>query len=172
MGYNDFSETLDNEPLYVFSKAVEIQDTSLKYYEDFREYSIDEDIYLRKQHSTSNRYVFLQEIAYVENFFSEIADEDLEISDETLFRSTQFVMDTADQADLLGIEIPIPVVAPAGRDSIEIFWQTLKMTLLVNIPADGNNFVSFYGINNRSEIYQGNFRNNCGQYSFASWINQ
>jgi len=42
-------------------------------------------------------------------------------------------------------QLAVPAIAPAETGSIDLFWERRDLTLLINIPADDSQNVTFYG---------------------------
>jgi len=71
---------------------------------------------------------------------------DAQYTEDMWKRSTKLLQLLAERFwDDNGIFLPVPSIAPAPTESIDLFWESEDQTLLINIPADPAKNATFYG---------------------------
>ncbi len=67
-------------------------------------------------------------------------------SKATLDRATSFLRDLAETARSVSRSaLPRPLISPAERGSIDLFWNFGRKTLLINFPLDANVPPTYFG---------------------------
>lgn len=78
------------------------------------------------------------------------------IQEETWIRATTFLITTAsDFLRLTRTELPKPLISAGPDGSIDIHWRDRPRELLINVPADPTEPMSFYGDNHRVDVVKG-----------------
>ena len=92
-------------------------------------------------------------------------------SKETFERVEQFVLRHASLgAETWGRCFTPPQIAPADHGSIDILWETESMQLLVNVPTDPTERISFYGEDQNRGTFSGQIAPHAARADLVAWI--
>jgi hypothetical protein len=106
-------------------------------------------------------------ILKIEN--DEEAEDFIPYARETLDRATRFLtrqMIHAHSARVIGMGVP--KIGPADHGSIDLYWEKIDRTLLINFP-NGVNVANYYGKKSKSEI-SGRFDPSEARVELVSWL--
>lgn len=80
--------------------------------------------------------------------------------EETWRRAIGLVSDCAAEAELLlQRELPVPRILNGPEGSIDLHWRTPNRELLLNVPADSSELLTYYGDNREGgEHVEGSIR--------------
>jgi uncharacterized protein (DUF433 family) len=68
-------------------------------------------------------------------------------------RATGFLASLSQElADKFNVSVDPPRILPAGEGTIDLHWKTASYELLVNIPADPRQDISYYGDNKQGNM--------------------
>lgn len=92
---------------------------------------------------------------------------------ETWRRAATFLLAEATAFwELTEQNIPIPGIQPGPDGSIDLHWLLGKTELLINVPADADEAISFYGDNSRGQKVKGSINANASNQWLMMWLNQ
>ena len=76
----------------------------------------------------------------------EVSDSEINyLSSETVARATSFVSQMVAAAESLLRVLPLPRINPADEGSIDLYWELEDRDLLVNVPGDKKEDLTFFG---------------------------
>jgi hypothetical protein len=95
--------------------------------------------------------------------------------------STRYLKDTVDRAigfaatqahllSELGFSFQIPDLGPGPNGSIDLHWKKASCELLVNIPADAGEMVTFYGDDYKTQHIRGSINVDSLNWGIAEWL--
>ena len=89
-------------------------------------------------------------------------DGNAQYQQATMDRAHDFLISLRRKAQhYLRRSVPLPAINPAGAGSVDIFWDLEGRQLLVNISADSNEPISFYGEDRFGTVVSGVWRLPC-----------
>ncbi len=68
------------------------------------------------------------------------------------------------------ISIPFPNILPAPDGSIDLNWDSENINLLINVPADPSQVVSFYGEDHNKKELEGSIELQMVSSILISWL--
>ncbi len=83
-------------------------------------------------------------------------EESMGYSEATLERASKFLTRCAREVwQRHGRAMPVPDIGPGPGGSIDFHWKTSERELLLNLPANEDGMVDFYGDTSESEAIKG-----------------
>jgi len=81
------------------------------------------------------------------------------ISEATWERATRFLLDNALKLwDIQSSRVDAPTISPVSDGSIDIHWKNDRRQLLINVPANKEKLVEFYGDDRGATVVKGTVR--------------
>jgi hypothetical protein len=90
---------------------------------------------------------------------------------ETWARAVFFLRQLKDAGILIGVRyLPSPSVDPGPHGTIDLHWETDRFELLVNIPAEQDSPISFYGDDYGPARLKGSFESSEARERILAWM--
>lgn len=102
---------------------------------------------------------------------AEVEHQGTPVSRATFDRAIAFLKKESSQLWVrTGVTLPAPTMGLGPDGSIDLFWSSENVELLINVPADSEELATYYGTDNRQQTIKGYL--NLSTYSpmVAAWI--
>lgn len=93
------------------------------------------------------------------------------ISRATWERATTFLRDNAIQLrDERHTHVAVPIISPVGDGSIDIHWKDECRQLLINVPADKEEPIEFFGDDRGHTVVKGTLESSTSTLWLFEWL--
>lgn len=111
-------------------------------------------------------------IEKAKEMFSVKDDDEDDVYPTDYAQSIAFTLlnDLAEKADILMADFPIPIIAAAEKNSIDLIWELPRVELTINIPSSKARKIGFLGENRNGDRLRGAVSVNQDQVNFLNWL--